>query len=159
MLPNGPSGSNASGHRWLRKALCSYRSWSLTPGQSRIFSVPLSSLLMKGGKLCMGLWLQAELHVKLTKDASWAVQSHRIHNFRYPEFSLAVMCADSWPAGVQGGICDVREVSERLAWSSRDDWGEFQTLQTLWHEHPNAWVLELTVNNKWMKSILRNVLW
>lgn len=65
---------------------------------------------MKGGKLCMGLWLQAELHVKLTKDTSWAVQSHRIHNFRYPKFSLAVMCADSRQAGVQGRICDVRAV-------------------------------------------------
>lgn len=29
---------------------------------------PFSSLLLKPGELCMGLWLQAELHMKLTKD-------------------------------------------------------------------------------------------
>ena len=86
-------------------------------------------------------------------------QIYRSCDFGCPQISLAVTCRDQQVFCVG---CRMSQQSPKvLAWSSRDNCksikGKFQTLQTLWHEHPDAWVLELTTN-KWMKSFLRNLL-
>lgn len=54
MLPNWPSGSNASGHRWLRKALCSYTKLIFDPWTKQDFQCSLLFTAYEGRQAVHG---------------------------------------------------------------------------------------------------------